>query len=162
MAARMRILDPGASPRHRLGAEIRHYRRDRGLSQAALGLLVHVSADLIRKVECADRFPSAELIAKLDQVLGAETQLTDLRAQAVQADGAPSHPAGFRAEVVAAIRARSRRAGQHRELRFKPPCRRPTRPPSPSPPIPMDSPLALERARTRPRPARGGFTRDSE
>ncbi|MBO0868125.1 MAG: helix-turn-helix domain-containing protein, partial [Micromonosporaceae bacterium] len=57
MAQAPRSLDPGRSARHQFGAELRRLRLARGLSQAGLARLVHVSPDLVAKVEKAERWP---------------------------------------------------------------------------------------------------------
>jgi hypothetical protein len=69
VAARQRQLTPHASARHFFGAELRYWRSRHQLSQAQLGRQVFVSADLIRKVELAERFPSLELTRECDHVL---------------------------------------------------------------------------------------------
>ncbi|MFD4398463.1 helix-turn-helix domain-containing protein [Kitasatospora sp. NPDC058478] len=48
-------LDPTRSAAHWLGAELRHWRELRKLSQDELGRLVHLSGDLISKFERAER-----------------------------------------------------------------------------------------------------------
>jgi tetratricopeptide (TPR) repeat protein len=64
-----RPLNPGRSDRDWFGAELRYWRGLRGLSQAALGALVHVSGDLIGKIEKAERACLPELAAALDAAL---------------------------------------------------------------------------------------------
>jgi transcriptional regulator with XRE-family HTH domain len=76
MGQQPRTLDPHASPLAYFGAELRAWRSRRGLSQAQLGQLVHVSGDLLGKVEKAQRRPLPDLIRRLDAALGAEGQLT--------------------------------------------------------------------------------------
>lgn len=62
-------LDPGRSGRDWFGAELRHWRVQRRMSQAELGAKVHVSGDLIGKIEKAERTCSSELATALDQSL---------------------------------------------------------------------------------------------
>lgn len=69
MAQRPGDLTPNASVRHFFGAELRHWRERRGLSQATLGRTVHVSPDLIAKVEKATRWPTHSLVARCETVL---------------------------------------------------------------------------------------------
>lgn len=71
MSQEPRRLDPGASPAALFGAELRLRRARAGLSQSALGRLVHVSGDLIAKVEKAERRPLPDLVSRLDGVLDA-------------------------------------------------------------------------------------------
>lgn len=63
-------LEPGKSARHWFGAELRSQRVERGWKQRELAAMVHVSADLIRKVETADRRCTEDLARRLDAVLG--------------------------------------------------------------------------------------------
>lgn len=69
MAQQPKELDPSLSPRHDLGARIRQWRTERGLSQAQLARLVRQSAPLISKVEKAERCANPDLIHALDTVL---------------------------------------------------------------------------------------------
>jgi len=80
MANRLRVLDPRASPAALFGAELRALRLRRNLSLAGLGRLVHVSGDLIGKIEKADRRPQADLVSRLDRFLEAEGRLERLAA----------------------------------------------------------------------------------
>jgi hypothetical protein len=92
MAARMRVLTPDVSPAHRLGAEVRRLRMAAGISLAELGRRIWVSADLIRKVEVADRFGAADVVGRLDQALDAGGVLIELQrtSEAVRAAEARS------------------------------------------------------------------------
>jgi hypothetical protein len=69
MGQRPRLLSPYESVRHFFGAELRTWRERRGLSQAALGGLALHSGAEIGKVEKAERWPSADLAARCDDVL---------------------------------------------------------------------------------------------
>lgn len=62
MGQKPRALDPSASAQAFLGARLRYWRERRGLSQDELGRLVHVSGDLLGKVERAQRRATAALI----------------------------------------------------------------------------------------------------
>ena len=70
-----------AYPAARLGAELRGQRLSRGLSLAALGRLVHVSGDLVGKIEKADRRPQLDLLTRLDVVLEADGRHCKLGAE---------------------------------------------------------------------------------
>lgn len=84
-------LDPSRSGRHWFGAELRHWRVLRGLSQAQLGARVHVSGDLIGKIEKAVRACSAELARALDEALDTGGVLTRALARATaDADTSPT------------------------------------------------------------------------
>jgi hypothetical protein len=48
---RVRILDPGASPLHFFGAEVRHARMAAGMSQAELGSAAHCDGSVVSRVE---------------------------------------------------------------------------------------------------------------
>jgi hypothetical protein len=69
MAQTPRELTPDRDPRHFFGAELRHWRDLRGLSQARLGREVHVSGDEIAKVEKALRWPPPGLAEQCDRTL---------------------------------------------------------------------------------------------
>lgn len=71
MAQAAAELQPFASLRHYLGAELRAWRLLRGYSLARLGGEVHVSGDLLGKIEKAQRGPADDLIARCDDVLDA-------------------------------------------------------------------------------------------
>jgi transcriptional regulator with XRE-family HTH domain len=73
-----RILDPHLSVKHFFGAELRRFREARNLSQAALGTAAHASADLIAKIEKAQRWPARDFAERCDQVLGCEGVLIRL------------------------------------------------------------------------------------
>jgi len=55
----------------RFGFELRHWRKNRGLSQDRLGSLIHVSGDLIQRVEVGERRPSRHLASRCDEALDA-------------------------------------------------------------------------------------------
>lgn len=64
-----RELTPLESSVHFFGAELRHWRILRGLSQAAVGRLTHDSSALIGKIEKGQRHPSRAIAQRLDTVL---------------------------------------------------------------------------------------------
>ncbi|WP_371500398.1 helix-turn-helix domain-containing protein [Kitasatospora sp. NBC_00374] len=64
-----RPLEPSRSAAHWLGAEIRHWRSLRGLTQNQLGALVHISGDLVSKMEKAERPCRPTHAAALDAAL---------------------------------------------------------------------------------------------
>lgn len=69
MAQKPRDLTPERSPQHQLGAELRRWRELRGLSQASLAKMLHVSSALIAKIEVADRRMPRGMSAELDRHL---------------------------------------------------------------------------------------------
>ncbi|OON28172.1 MULTISPECIES: helix-turn-helix transcriptional regulator [unclassified Micromonospora] len=71
MAQAPRTLQPSASERHFFGAELRRLREQANLSQARLGAKIRFSADLVRRVETADRFPSRQFVEACDTALAA-------------------------------------------------------------------------------------------
>lgn len=81
MPQKPRPLDPDASAAAFFGAELRRLRLARGLSQARLGQLAHVSGDLIGKVEKAERRPLPDVVRRLDIALNADEALTALARQ---------------------------------------------------------------------------------
>lgn len=78
MAQASAELQPFASLRHYLGAELRAWRLLRGYSLARLGEEVHVSGDLLGKIEKAQRGPADGLITRCDDVLDAGGALSRL------------------------------------------------------------------------------------
>lgn len=69
MPQRPRPLQPTTSVGAFFGAELRHWRTLRGLSQQELGLRVHVSGALVAKVEKAERTPTCDLATRCDAAL---------------------------------------------------------------------------------------------
>ena len=70
MPQRPKTLEPSRSARAWFGAELRHWRETRRLSQDALGASVHVSGDLISKIEKGQRPCKPDLAVTLDAALG--------------------------------------------------------------------------------------------
>ncbi|MGH3933332.1 MAG: helix-turn-helix domain-containing protein, partial [Pseudonocardiaceae bacterium] len=64
-----RELTPQESALHFFGAELRHWRTVRELSQTALGLLTHDSGALISKIEKGERFPTLAFAQRMDEAL---------------------------------------------------------------------------------------------
>ena len=89
----LRPLTPDLSPAHRLGAELRAYRRKGRHSQKSLGEAVHVSKTLIGRIEAGERISSAEVIKACDDELGAKGALCDLWRAAAGARRRPGRPA---------------------------------------------------------------------
>ncbi|MEU2771472.1 helix-turn-helix transcriptional regulator [Streptomyces sp. NPDC007162] len=65
-------LDPSSSPRALLGAELRHARERKGLSQAELGQLLFVSGSFIGQLEAGTRRMQPEYARLLDEALGTD------------------------------------------------------------------------------------------
>jgi transcriptional regulator with XRE-family HTH domain len=72
-----RILHPGRSALDRFGYELRQLRKERGYSLARLAGVVYVSADLLQRIETAERRPSQELAGQLDKALQADGVLLE-------------------------------------------------------------------------------------
>lgn len=83
MAAHPRLLEPNRSVQDFFGAELRQRRTEAGLSQGALAGKVFVTANMVAKVEAAQRFPSLDLAQRSDTFLDAGGALTRLYAFAV-------------------------------------------------------------------------------
>ncbi|MFI1282011.1 helix-turn-helix transcriptional regulator [Streptomyces sp. NPDC020858] len=96
MGRPLRKLTPYASTQHRFGAELRRFRKLRGMSQAELGLRIMHSGSTVSKVEKAERWPSREFAFRSDEVLRAEGSLTVLwiRAQEERTDQVPTNTQG--------------------------------------------------------------------
>lgn len=69
MGRRPRTLTPGASARHRFGAELRRWRTERGLTQHELARMIWHSPEFVAKVEKAERWPSWYLATRCDAAL---------------------------------------------------------------------------------------------
>ncbi len=80
MAQTPRELEPHTSAKHYFGAQLRSWRERRGWSQARLGEHLHVSADLVAKVEKALRWPTTGFAAACDTALATGGTLSDLLA----------------------------------------------------------------------------------
>ncbi|MFJ7077859.1 helix-turn-helix domain-containing protein [Streptomyces sp. NPDC098781] len=65
-------LDPSSSPRALLGAELRHVRERKGLSQEALGLKLFVSGTFIGQLEAGTRRLRPDMAPLLDEALGTD------------------------------------------------------------------------------------------
>ena len=76
--ANIKELDPGASPLHYFGAELRRLRERAGLTLAQLGKIVFCTGSLIGQVETAAKTPTLEFIQRADAALGAEGALLRL------------------------------------------------------------------------------------
>ncbi|MFF8355169.1 Scr1 family TA system antitoxin-like transcriptional regulator [Streptomyces chartreusis] len=90
-------LDPSSSPRALLGAELRHVRERKGLSQEALGLKLFVSGTFIGQLESDTRRLRPDLAPMLDEVLGTNGFFQ----RNCQASNKSKHPEHF-AEAVEA------------------------------------------------------------
>src|SRR4051812_46924600 len=78
MPQQPRHLDPWISSVAFFGSELRALRTGSGLSQAELGRAVHISSDLIAKIEKGQRRAAADLIHRFDRALSAQGSLTRL------------------------------------------------------------------------------------
>ncbi|MFI5686714.1 helix-turn-helix domain-containing protein [Streptomyces sp. NPDC051636] len=65
-------LDPSSSPRALLGAELRHVRERKGLSQEQLGQRLFVSGSFIGQLEAGTRRMQPEYARMLDEALGTD------------------------------------------------------------------------------------------
>jgi transcriptional regulator with XRE-family HTH domain len=67
-------FDRAGTPLGVFGAELRYYRTNAGLSQTDLAARVHVSHDVISKIETGDRPPAEDFPARLDAVPEMDTR----------------------------------------------------------------------------------------
>ncbi|MCG5467053.1 helix-turn-helix domain-containing protein [Micromonospora sp. MED01] len=95
-----RALQPSLSERHFFGAELRRRRERADLSQARLGSMIRFSADLIRRVETADRFPSREFVEACDKALAADGALMRLLPLLEKTRNKEGEPSGGHAGVT--------------------------------------------------------------
>jgi transcriptional regulator with XRE-family HTH domain len=78
MANLERELNPSLSAAHRFGYELRRLRKARFFSQDRLAATVHVSGDLVHKVEIAERRPHIDFAERCDRALNANGALVQL------------------------------------------------------------------------------------
>jgi len=74
----IRRLDPGASPLHYFGAELRRFRETAGLTLDQLGKIVYLTGSMIGQIETAAKTPKDDHIPRLDAALGADGALVRL------------------------------------------------------------------------------------
>lgn len=67
-------IDRAGTPLGVFGSELRYYRTNAGLSQGDLAAKVHVSHDVISKIETGDRPPAEDFPARLDSVPEMDTR----------------------------------------------------------------------------------------
>lgn len=95
-----RALQPSLSERNFFGAELRRLRERANLSQARLGTMIRFSADLVRRVETADRFPSREFAEACDKALATGGALMRLLPLLDKNRASDSRPANTSPAVV--------------------------------------------------------------
>ncbi|MER7397021.1 helix-turn-helix transcriptional regulator [Streptomyces sp. NPDC000151] len=76
--AHVKCLDPGASPLHFFGAEVRRLRERAGLTLAQLGDIVYLTGSMIGQIETAAKVPKDEHVPRIDTALGADGALVRL------------------------------------------------------------------------------------
>jgi len=59
-----------------LGSNIKHYRKNNGISQAKLAEMIDMATNYLGLIENGKKFPSAEMIERIASALGKDT--TDL------------------------------------------------------------------------------------
>ncbi|MGI5469645.1 helix-turn-helix domain-containing protein [Streptomyces sp. CA-132043] len=84
MGQRPNQLTPHESPIHYLGAEMRAWRNERGLSLGALGKQIRFNSSYMARAERGGQAPSADLVAAYDRALGASGALIRLHASIAQ------------------------------------------------------------------------------
>jgi transcriptional regulator with XRE-family HTH domain len=94
-------LDPSSSPRALLGAELRHAREKKGLSQEALGQLLFVSGTFVGQLEAGTRRLRRDMARLVDEVLGTE----DFFTRNCEAANKSRHPEHFAEAAEAEARA---------------------------------------------------------
>ena len=77
MSRSERILQPDRSALDRFGYKLRQLRKERGYTLARLAGMVYVSADLLQRIEIAERRPNQKLAGQLDEALQADGALLD-------------------------------------------------------------------------------------
>ncbi|MGW2865000.1 helix-turn-helix domain-containing protein [Streptomyces sp. NPDC001205] len=84
MGQRPNDLTPHASPHHYLGAEMRAWRNQRGLSLGTLSKTVVFNSSYMARVERGDQAASAALVEAYDRTLGAGGSLVRLHTSILQ------------------------------------------------------------------------------
>ncbi|UUN28201.1 helix-turn-helix transcriptional regulator [Streptomyces sp. FIT100] len=84
MGQRPKELTPHASPLHYLGAEMRAWRNQRGLSLGKLGQAIVFNSSYMARVERGDQAPSPDLVHAYDSALGASGALIRLHESITQ------------------------------------------------------------------------------
>ncbi|MGC9667689.1 helix-turn-helix domain-containing protein [Planosporangium sp. 12N6] len=103
MGQRSRSLQPSLSAAHLFGARLRQRRVERELSQHTLGRLVHVSGDLIGKIEKGERRANHDLVDRCDRALACDGELVALWAAAeAEHRGVRATPGAVERETVLA------------------------------------------------------------
>lgn len=68
-------VDPGESPLHLFGSELRHHRQRAGLTQEDLGGRISYSGDLVSKIETGEQAPGPDMARRCDEALGTDGAL---------------------------------------------------------------------------------------
>lgn len=76
--ANIKELDPGASPLHYFGAELRRLREKAELTLAQLGSIVYLTGSMIGQIETATKTPKEEHIPRFDMAVDADGALVRL------------------------------------------------------------------------------------
>jgi transcriptional regulator with XRE-family HTH domain len=117
MAARLKPLNPGRSPVHKVGALLRAFRIAARLSQPELAQAVHSSKSTISRAETGARLLPRDLVEACDTLLGASGLLLQewqgaVRGAAASVRAEPDHADPPRPAVrrcTLAVRPRPRR-----------------------------------------------------
>lgn len=102
MGQRPNVLTPERSTRDKLGAEMRRFRREAGLSLADLAVKVNCHPGHLGRIERAERYPSSTMIEGCDAALDADGELIRLWQQA-EAEGAEEETDEDRVVAPAAV-----------------------------------------------------------
>ena len=73
--ANIKRLDPGASPLHYFGAELRRLREAASLTLEQLGRIVYLTGSMLGQIETAVKIPKEEHVPRLDAALVADGAL---------------------------------------------------------------------------------------
>ncbi len=107
MGRHPRALTPQASARDRFGAELRHWRTARGLTQRELAMLVWHSQEFVSKVEKGQRWATWYLATRCDAALRTDGVLAGLwpavDRQRLASDRRRRRAPGWRADMVLMI-----------------------------------------------------------
>lgn len=95
MGQRPNDLTPHASPQHYLGAEMRAWRTQRGLSLGKLSRSILFNTSYMARVERGGQAASADLVRAYDDALGAGGSLVRLHASVLEGISLEASPRGM-------------------------------------------------------------------
>ncbi|MFE5594808.1 helix-turn-helix domain-containing protein [Streptomyces sp. NPDC056549] len=94
MGQKPKEFTPNASPQHYLGAEMRAWRNQRGLSLNKLRELIRFDPSYVARVERGEQAPSPDLVTAYDKAVGANGALVRIHAEVISGVGVDALSSG--------------------------------------------------------------------